>query len=62
MSDLGLIRRLSPWAGNAEKRRAKPPRIYIRDSCILHELLRIPDYESLLVHSRHAQKLGGVRH
>lgn len=50
MIDLMLVRRLPPWFGNLKKRLVKSPRIYVRDSGVLHALLRIPDYESLLGH------------
>ncbi len=50
MVDLLLVRRLEPWFGNTKKRLVKSPRIYVRDSGILHTLLRIPDYEYLLGH------------
>ncbi len=45
-----LVRRLQPWFGNTKKRLIKSPRFYIRDSGILHRLLGINDYESLLSH------------
>ena len=51
MVDLLLVRRLEPWHGNLKKQLTKSPRIYIRDSGILHALLQIPDYEELLGHS-----------
>ena len=50
MVDLLLVRRLEPWYGNVKKRLVKTPRTYIRDSGIVHALLRIPDYEGLLGH------------
>ncbi len=50
MEDLFLIRQLKPWHGNFKKRLVKAPKIYIRDSGILHALLQIPNYESLLGH------------
>ena len=43
-----MIRRLQPWFVNLGKRLVKSPKIYLRDSGILHMLLRIGDYESLL--------------
>lgn len=46
--DLLLVRRLEPWHHNVKKRLVKSPRFYIRDSGILHRLLGIDDYESLL--------------
>ena len=48
LTDLLLIRRLSPWFGNAKKRLVKSPRFYIRDSGILHRLLGIETYDALL--------------
>jgi predicted AAA+ superfamily ATPase len=48
--DLLLVRRLPPWHGNIGKRLVKAPRIYLRDSGILHALLSIPDMDSLLSH------------
>ncbi|MDM7925993.1 MAG: ATP-binding protein [bacterium] len=48
--DLFLVRRLAPWHSNAGKRLKKSPRIYWRDSGLLHNLLSIPDMESLLAH------------
>ncbi|MCY4447170.1 MAG: DUF4143 domain-containing protein, partial [Rhodobacteraceae bacterium] len=50
MVDLLLVRRLEPWYGNVKKRLVKSPRIYVRDTGIVHTLLRIPNYESLLGH------------
>ena len=50
MVDLLLVRKLEPWHGNIKKRLVKSPKTYIRDSGIVHALLRIPDYEELLGH------------
>lgn len=46
--DLLLVRRLEPWHANIKKRLVKSPHFYIRDSGILHRLLGIGDYDSLL--------------
>lgn len=46
--DLLLVRRLEPWHANVKKRLVKSPHFYIRDSGILHRLLGIGDYNSLL--------------
>jgi uncharacterized protein len=48
--DLLLVRRLLPWHSNIGKRLVKSPKIYVRDSGLLHALLTIPDKESLLSH------------
>ena len=46
--DLLLVRRLQPWHSNVKKRLVKSPKVYLRDSGILHTLLQIPDFEALL--------------
>jgi predicted AAA+ superfamily ATPase len=48
--DLRLVRRLSPWHGNVRKRLVKSPRVYVRDSGLVHALLGIADREALLAH------------
>ena len=48
--DLLLVRRLAPWHGNVGKRLVKSPKIYIRDSGLVHSLLGITDMDSLLSH------------
>lgn len=47
-----MIRQLQPWHENIGKRQVKAPKIYFRDSGILHKLLSLPDYHSLLGHPR----------
>lgn len=46
--DLLLVRRLEPLHANVSKRLVKSPRLYIRDSGIVHALLGLQDLESLL--------------
>jgi uncharacterized protein len=48
--DLLLVRRLPPWISNAGKRLARAPKVYVRDSGIVHALLRVPTYDELLSH------------
>lgn len=48
--DLLLVRRLAPWHGNVRKRLVKSPKVYVRDSGIVHALLGIGDREALLAH------------
>ena len=45
-----LIRRLQPLHANLKKRIVKSPKIYIRDSGILHQLLKLNSYQDLLAH------------
>lgn len=48
--DLLLVKRLQPWHANIGKRLIKSPKVYVRDSGIIHALLNIPDKEMLLSH------------
>jgi predicted AAA+ superfamily ATPase len=48
--DLLLVRRLPPWHRNAGKRLVKSPKIYVRDSGLVHALLGLGDKEALLGH------------
>jgi predicted AAA+ superfamily ATPase len=50
MVDLLLVRRLQPWASNPKKRLVRTPKVYVRDSGLLHALLRLRDQEELLGH------------
>ncbi|MFM8365547.1 MAG: ATP-binding protein [Verrucomicrobiota bacterium] len=42
-----LVRRLRPWSGNISKRLVKTPRLYWRDSGLLHSLLHVQNMEHL---------------
>ena len=48
LTDLYMVRQLQPWAGNTKKRLVKSPKIYVRDTGILHHLLSISEYDDLL--------------
>ena len=48
--DLLLVRRLRPFHANVRKRLVKSPKIYVRDSGIVHALLGIADHNSLAGH------------
>ncbi len=50
MVDLLLVRRLPPFHANVRKRLVKSPKVYVRDSGIVHTLLRLDDEESVLGH------------
>jgi uncharacterized protein len=45
-----MIRVLHPWLANSGKRIVKSPKVYIRDTGILHALLNIRTYDELLGH------------
>ena len=48
--DLLLVRRLPPYFANVGKRLVKAPKVYIRDTGILHALLGLRTYDELLSH------------
>ena len=48
--DLLLVRRLRPLHANIGKRLVKSPKVYVRDSGLLHALLGIGDYNTLAGH------------
>ncbi len=50
LSDFYMVRQLTPWSGNTKKRLVKSPKVYLRDSGILHHLLNVSDKETLLGH------------
>ena len=47
-----VVRNLPPWFENIGKRQVKRPKVYIRDSGLLHALLGIANYDQLLVHPK----------
>lgn len=48
--DLRLVLRLRPWSGNVGKRLVKSPKVYVRDSGVLHALLELQTLNDLLGH------------
>lgn len=50
LSDLLLVRRLQPYHANVGKRLIKSPKVYVRDSGIVHALLGIQDLPQLAGH------------
>lgn len=47
-----MVRQLQPWYANIGKRLVKSPKIYIRDTGILHSLLGINDQNQLFAHPK----------
>lgn len=45
-----LVRRLSPWFRNVGKRLTKAPKVYLRDTGLLHHLLNIGSHDELANH------------
>ena len=50
LADLFLVRRLAPFHANVRKRLVKSPKVYVRDSGLVHTLLRLDDEDSVLGH------------
>jgi predicted AAA+ superfamily ATPase len=52
LSDAFMIRQLQPWHANLRKRQVKAPKVYLRDSGLLHQLLGIETDKALLSHPK----------
>ncbi len=52
LSDALMVRQLHPWFANLKKRQVKSPKMYIRDSGLLHQLLGIETEKALLTHPK----------
>ncbi len=50
LTDLFMVRQLLPWSGNSRKRLVKTPKVYVRDSGLVHQLAGIVDLDMLLGH------------
>ncbi|MFT3784738.1 MAG: ATP-binding protein [Tepidisphaeraceae bacterium] len=51
-TDLFLVRQLQPWHENLGKRQVKSPKVYVRDSGLLHALLRVLNRKELELHPK----------
>lgn len=52
LSGVFMVRQIQPWFENLKKRQVKAPKVYIRDSGLLHALLGIPDFRQLDLHPK----------
>jgi uncharacterized protein len=52
LQDLFMVRQLQPWHANLKKRQVKAPKIYFRDTGLLHYLLGIRSEQELALHPR----------
>jgi predicted AAA+ superfamily ATPase len=52
LSDALMVRQLQPFHANVGKRQVKAPKIYIRDSGLLHQLLGIDTMKALVTHPK----------
>ena len=47
-----MVRQLQPWHENLKKRQVKSPKVYFRDSGLLHQILGIRKPDDLLTHPK----------
>lgn len=52
LSGVFMIRQLTPWHANLKKRQVRAPKIYFRDTGLLHQLLGIRSEKELLSHPK----------
>jgi predicted AAA+ superfamily ATPase len=52
MADVFMLRQLPPWFENLGKRQVKAPKVYVRDSGLLHALLGIANHRDLELHPK----------
>jgi predicted AAA+ superfamily ATPase len=52
LTGLFMVRQLQPWHENLSKRQVKAPKVYVRDTGLLHELLGIHGRKDLLSHPK----------
>ena len=52
LSSTFMVRQLAPWHENVSKRQVKAPKIYMRDSGLLHCLLRQAEFADLEAHPK----------
>lgn len=52
LSGAYMVRILPPWFENIKKRQVKAPKVYIRDSGLLHNLLQVPTLANLQGHPK----------
>lgn len=50
LCDVLLVRRLAPWSVNTGKRLVRSPKIYVRDSGLVHALLGLETLDEVLAH------------
>jgi predicted AAA+ superfamily ATPase len=52
LTDAFVMRQLPPWFQNIAKRQVKSPKVYLRDSGLLHSLLGLPSFAALEGHPK----------
>jgi len=52
LTDALMIRQLQPWHANLKKRQVRSPKVFVRDSGLLHQLLGIDSEKALVNHPK----------
>jgi predicted AAA+ superfamily ATPase len=52
LTDALVVRQLPPYFANLKKRQVRSPKVYIRDTGLLHELLGLHSHKALLLHPK----------
>jgi predicted AAA+ superfamily ATPase len=55
-----MLRQLQPWHQNLGKRQVRSPKLYFRDTGLLHALLGIADFDALMAHPRSGASWEGL--
>ena len=59
LTDALMIRQLQPWHANLGKRQVKAPKVYVRDTGLLHHLLGIDTAKALVSHPKYGASWEG---
>jgi predicted AAA+ superfamily ATPase len=59
LSGVFMVRQLPPWHANLKKRQVKAPKIYFRDTGLLHHLLGVRSEKELLSHPKNGASWEG---
>jgi hypothetical protein len=59
LSGVYMVRQLRPWHANLGKRQVKSPKVYFRDSGLLHSLLGVESYRDLRNHPKSGASFEG---
>ena len=60
LTDALMVRQLSPWYANVGKRVVRSPKVYLRDSGVLHSLLGVTSTNGLLDHPKSGASWEGL--
>ena len=52
LTDALVLRQIQPWHANLRKRQVKSPKVYVRDSGLLHQLLGLETEKAVLSHPK----------